>query len=193
MTEDLEARLRAAIDAQDMAEFERVAIFMDAEDDERRARLESPTALRDAALWYASAGVAVFPLRPMDKRPHPHTSGFKDATTDESRIASWWQQWPGSNIGAPTGITFDVIDIDGEPGIRSLIEYELTFDRIGRSATCRDGGTHIFIRPTGRGNGAHLFAGIDYRGKGGYVVLPPSVGANGRRYRWLQPLEVTTA
>lgn len=190
MTEDLEAGLRAAIDAQDMAEFERVAALMDAEDDERRARLESPTALRDAALWYASAGIAVFPLRPRDKTPYPGSRGFKDATTDLTKVDAWWATRSDSNIGAPTGITFDAIDIDGETGVRSMLEAEMTFDRIGRSATSRDPGTHIFIRPTGRGNGTRLFPGIDYRGKGGYVVLPPSVGANGRRYRWLQPLEV---
>lgn len=190
-TDDLEARLRAAIDTEDMIQFERVAALMDAEDDQRRARLESPEALKDAALWYASVDIAVFPLRPLDKRPHPYTSGFKDATTDPSRIASWWHQWPGSNIGAPTGHTFDVIDIDGELGISSVIQHQLEFtSRIGRSATSRDGGTHVFIPPQNRGNGAHLFPGIDYRGAGGYVVLPPSIGANSRRYTWLQPLEV---
>jgi Bifunctional DNA primase/polymerase, N-terminal len=192
--DDLEALLRTAIDAADIAELERIAALMDAEDDRRRARLASPEALKDAALWYASVGIAVFPLRPLDKRPHPYTSGFKDATTDQSRIASWWHQWPGSNIGAPTGVTFDVIDIDGELGIRSVIDNRLEFtNRIGRSATSRDGGTHVFIPPQGRGNGAALFPGIDYRGHGGYVVLPPSVGANGRRYTWLQPLEVSGA
>jgi hypothetical protein len=28
--------------------------------------------------------------------------------------------------------------------------------------------------------------GLDYRGIGGYVLLPPSVGANGQLYLWDQ-------
>jgi len=219
--EDLEAKLRAAIDAADIAELERVAALMDAEDDQRRARLAAPDALAQAAHWYASVGVAVFPLRPRDKVPllrsvHPEGDeqrgkckgecgrlghGLYDATTDITQIDAWWTASPDSNIGARTGITFDVFDIDGQPGIDSMVKileqaeldgHESPFEEcIGRSATSRDGGTHIFMPPSGRGNAAKIWPGIDHRGAGGYVVLPPSIGANGRRYTWLQPLEVT--
>ncbi len=46
----------------------------------------------------------------------------------------------------------------------------------------------MFIAPTGRGNGANIYPHVDFRGKGGYVILPPSIGANGRRYQWTRPL-----
>jgi hypothetical protein len=44
------------------------------------------------------------------------------------------------------------------------------------------------VPPAGRGNGVKILPGVDYRGAGGYVVLPPSRGYNGRLYRWLTPL-----
>jgi hypothetical protein len=46
----------------------------------------------------------------------------------------------------------------------------------------------IYLAPTGTGNRAGLLAHVDWRGRGGYVVAPPSRHANGRRYRWLRPL-----
>ena len=49
-------------------------------------------------------------------------------------------------------------------------------------------GSHWFVQPTGQGNRSGLVAdgsGIDWRGKGGYVVAPPSVHyLRGDRYEW---------
>lgn len=201
-SDDLETRLRVAFTDGDDAEIARLSALMDAEDAERHARLAASDALASAAHWYGSKGIAVFPLKPRDKVPYLGSRGFKDATTDLAQIDQWWTARPDSNIGASTGLTFDVFDIDGEPGIHSLArileQAELDgqvhpFEKcIGRSATSRDGGSHIFMPPTGRrGNAINVWPGIDHRGAGGYVVLPPSVGANGRRYTWLQPLEVS--
>ena len=58
------------------------------------------------------------------------------------------------------------------------------------------GGWHYYLAPTGLGN-VHPagLAHVDWRGRGGYVVAPPSRHASGRRYRWLRPLtaELLTA
>ncbi len=43
----------------------------------------------ELALWYASEGVAVFPLRPGRKDPEL-PGGFKNATRDETQIRDWW-------------------------------------------------------------------------------------------------------
>lgn len=153
-------------------------------------RLDAPDALLKAALWYASVGVAVFPCRVRDKQPVTE-HGLKDASTDPAQIRRWWSGGGQWNIGAPTGITFDVIDIDGRDGIRSTYGAGVQFpDEIGHVLTTREAGHHVFISPTGRGNGANVYPSVDFRGKGGYVILPPSRGANGRRYVWTRPLQL---
>jgi hypothetical protein len=149
------------------------------------------TSLHGVALWYAEQDIAVFPIEARGKRPLT-AHGFKDASTDRSEINAWWSAWPDANIGTPTGVAFDVVDVDGPTGIESMYGGEsplfTTLNVIGKALTARDGGQHLFVPPTGRGNGASVLPGIDYRGAGGYVVLPPSIGENGRRYNWLQPL-----
>ncbi len=51
----------------------------------------------------------------------------------------------------------------------------------------RRGGWQQFFRHPGNvhiGNRAGLKPGLDVRGDGGYVIVPPSVHASGRRYEW---------
>ena len=49
-------------------------------------------------------------------------------------------------------------------------------------------GFHWYVLPTGLGNRAGILPGFDFRGRGGYVVGPPSVHPGGHRYRWINPL-----
>jgi hypothetical protein len=152
-----------------------------------------PPRLHDAALAYAGWGWPVFPLKPRDKRPATR-NGFKDATTDIDRINAWWSRHPDSNIGLPTGRAFDVVDIDVPQGPVSLTRLLAQVDPItGRGAipdchgqvATASGGLHLYVKPTGEGNTAGIFPGIDHRGRGGYVVAPPStLGERGRSWSW---------
>jgi hypothetical protein len=45
-------------------------------------------------------------------------------------------------------------------------------------------GLHIWVLPTGLRNRARFLAGLDWRGPGGYVIAPPSIGVNGVAYRF---------
>ena len=92
---------------------------LDAEGRAADARLNAPHALLNAAVYYARRGVAVFPCRPRGKEPIT-AHGLKDATTDVDRVLAWWQATPDANIGAPTGLTFDVVDIDGREGVLAV-------------------------------------------------------------------------
>ena len=152
-----------------------------------------PPRLREAALAYAGYGWPVFPLKPRTKIPvTPH--GFKDATTNLERIDGWWTNTQ-YNIGIPTGIAFDVIDIDVPDGPASLATILATTvdpktgkgllpDAHGVVATA-SGGTHYYIEVQGGGNKASIMPGIDTRGRGGYVVAPPStLGEIGRSWSW---------
>lgn len=150
------------------------------------------------ALAYAAAGVPVVPLfAPAGpgacsctaagcKRPgkHPRNSGgLSSATTDPDTIRAWWERWPGANVGGLTGVVFDVCDVDGPDGavvVRALLGADH-----GRAPVIRtgSGGWHLLYAPTGLGNRVRFLPGTDWRGKAGYVVLPPSLHASGDRYR----------
>ncbi|HEY9437578.1 MAG TPA: bifunctional DNA primase/polymerase [Streptomyces sp.] len=173
---------------QDVDEFNRIADELEQLQDQRLARLAAPQALASAAAWYAAQGVDVFPVQPRDKVPMPGLRWRDKATTDGHQIAAWWRAWPDANIGMPTGLRWDVIDIDGPKGYQSFADLRDDGKlpaRLGRSTTPR-GGMHVYIAPSGQGNAAGWMPGLDYRGIGGYVLLPPSVGANGRLYLWDQ-------
>lgn len=143
--------------------------------------------LAGSALWYAGKGIPVFPCRPGEKIPATRT-GFKEATTDPDRIRRWWGTNPNYNIGLPTGIKFDVIDID-MPGWSVISEDTINDlcpgDWVGVAASPR-GGCHIYIPASGSGNTVGMLPGIDYRGRGGYVLAAPSVTSDGA-YTWKEP------
>ncbi len=135
-----------------------------------------------AALAYAAWGWAVFPCATGGKTPLTR-HGLHDATTDLATIHAWWQRYPHANIGLPAGHAFDVLDIDpdGTPWyLRALLDDQLP-DVHGEVATPR--GRHLYLTPRGGGNLAALHPGVDYRGRGGYVIAPPSV-VDGQRYTW---------
>lgn len=193
MLTDLDRQYLAAAERGDATEADRLAQLLDAETDERAARLTAPGALLASALYYVSQGIAVFPLKPRAKTPATR-NGFHDATADPRQVEEWWRASPTANIGAPTGRTFDVIDVDGVEGIASIAPMMemLRPTLLGTANTPRPGGIHLYVPvEPGRGNGAKVLPGCDYRGAGGYVVFPPSVTddhGTGRRYVWLTPL-----
>jgi hypothetical protein len=190
--EQLLAQFDELVKRGDQQEIDAFLAGVDALDAADGARLTGPGALAGAALWYAENGVAVFRLQPRDKKPFPGSRGFKDATTDLDRIRAWWSETPTANIGVPTGHGFDVIDVDPPEGPLSIVtlrEARQVPEVIGKVITPRCG-DHLYIRSTGDGNGTRLLPGVDYRGLGGYVVAPPSVGANGARYTWVRPLDL---
>ena len=90
--------------------------------------------MKEQALYYASLGLAVLPLKPPripgQKKPgkEPMTAhGVKDATTDQSLINQWWDNCPDANIGIATGSRSGglvVIDLDIDED-RGLNGYEV--------------------------------------------------------------------
>jgi hypothetical protein len=124
---------------------------------------------------------------------HPLTAhGLKDATSDSVQLAQWWRRWPQANIGLVTGELADVLDIDGPAGRAALRRYAADNDLRLEGPLARTGsGWHLYLAPTGSGNRDGLLEQVDWRGRGGYVVAPPSRHASGRFYRWLRPPTAT--
>jgi hypothetical protein len=121
---------------------------------------------------------------------HPRTrNGLHDATTDPDQLARWWQRWPHANIGLVTGELADVLDVDGPTGQVALRRWATQHQLHLDGPLVRTGsGRHHYLAATGAGNRAALLEGVDWRGRGGYVVAPPSLHSSGSRYRWLRPL-----
>jgi len=172
---------------------------LDAADAERRARLQQPDLLGQSAAFLASRGLHVFPLTPGTKRPlassltccgGSHRRGCLDALDHVGAARAWWREHPTANIGLATGHVVDVIDQDGAEGAFWWLRGEDWPTVIGMASTPRAGGVHRFVRAQGHPNGAKVAPGIDYRGRGGYVVAPPSI-VDGRRYGWIVPLDLT--
>ena len=170
-------------------------------------------ALLAAALGCAARGIPVYPVhwpRPsLDgtglacscprgrycDRPakHPLTwHGVKDASTNPADLESWWRRWPHANVGLATGVVFDVLDVDGLPGMAALREQLPAVGRRhpGPLVATGGGGWHYWYAPTGHGNRPPRgLAHVDWRGAGGAVLVPPSRHASGGRYRWLRTLD----
>lgn len=151
-----------------------------------------PPRLLESAMRYAEWGWPVFPLGRMSKKPaiskHDGGNGVLDATTDVDRIKRYWQKHPDHNIGIATGFAFDVLDVDtpkepGDPDGRDMLPKILESDKIPDAhgvVITASGGLHYYLEPAGIGNRAGIVPGIDIRGKGGYVVAPPSRLMTGR-------------
>lgn len=169
-----------AVENEDDAEADRLAAILD--------RPIPPPRLLDAALAYVSWGWPVFPILPGAKTPATR-HGLKDASTDPAQIRDWWRRTPRANVGLPTGISFDVIDIDAPDGWWSWLHIDAAgaLPAVHGKVSTPRSGTHLYVTPTGKGNTVGTLPGVDYRGKGGYVVAPPSVDGNGRRYMWQHP------
>lgn len=156
------------------------------------------TSLKEWALYYASLGFAVFPLKPKSKKPAT-INGFYDASKQEKDIEKWWNINPNFNIGIATGKVSGglvVIDIDkdeekGVDGYEALREWEIKNGKLPetwRSVTGR-GGYHIFYKSTISDYDCKqgLYPGIDVRANGGYITAPPSIHPDTNRiYEWEQ-------
>jgi hypothetical protein len=169
--------------------------------------------LQEAALSYAARGIPVYPAHwprpapsrlslacscrrgPACDRPAKHPlvrHGVKQATTDPDHIGRWWRRWPQANVGLATGICFDALDIDGPAGLAALGELqEAAGLRLpGPLVATGGGGWHHWFRPTGLGNRPPRdLTNVDWRGRGGCVLAPPSRHSSGGSYRWLVGLD----
>ncbi|RAH99207.1 hypothetical protein DLJ53_21930 [Acuticoccus sediminis] len=160
----------------------------------------------DAALALAKRGWPVFPCNPEadkakgSKRPLTE-HGLKDASTDAGTIRGWWGRWPEALIGLPTGPGLGAFVVDLDPREKSCSELwdeleALIGAPLGEPivAVTQSGGWHLYYSwPTlgageklGNRSGTRsgLPAHVDVRGEGGYVIAPPSIMLDGRRYEW---------
>lgn len=162
--------------------------------------------LARSALWYARHGWRVFPCRSYEDKPEdaklPAIKAWqKNATTDEAIVQNWWR-WPkniGVACGPATGVyVIDVDNHDGTDGEAALARLIKALGPLPETVEQRtgSGGRQLFFafpqgremrnKAGGKKGSTTMPAGIDTRGDGGFVVVPPSIHPCGERYRWIK-------
>lgn len=163
-----------------------------------------------AALAAAGRGLPVFPCHTRtddgccscdqdcgSPAKHPLTRrGVLDASKDPEVVAGWWQRWPWANLGMPTGKPSGIVVLDVDPRhdgyatMAKLIAKRSGMDTL--EVQTGGGGVHLWFRlPDGaevtnsnKGIAEQFGPGVDVRGTGGYVLIPPSLHMSGQRYAW---------
>lgn len=160
----------------------------------------------DHALAYAATGIPVFAVHTPTRGgcscgdsgcgkntgKHPRTRhGLDDGTTDLEVVRAMWSRWPDANIGARTGDAFDVFDVDHTDPYAATADWPYFCLPGGPVVRTGSGGWHFHFLPTGRRNATRFDSSLcDWRGVGGYCILPPSVHASGQRYEWVTPSDL---
>jgi len=121
----------------------------------------------------------------MGKKPLVRWERYQDVLAPRDIARGWWRKWPSGNIAMPTGRLSGccVVDIDGPEAMK--LATALGYPSGPSVQTGKIGGRHLYF--AWRSDAPTLYAkadGIDFRGHGGYVMLPPSRHALGPRYKW---------
>ncbi len=142
------------------------------------------------ALQYLKQGLCVVPTRPDTKMPYILWTEYQKKLPDEKQIEQWFDKdYPGANVGFITGLISGVcvIDIDSPEGKEQVAKY-IPDSLIFPIAESPRGGEHWYFRCTNTDLkttvGVPGFQKVDVRANGGFIVAPPSVGANGKPYKW---------
>ncbi len=169
---------------------------------------------RDAAIAYARLGLPVFPLYPIiggrcgcpDRNcdrigKHPITKGWPNAIPSVAATESSWRQGlDARGIGLACGPRAGCFALDIDPrhaGDLALAQLVEKHGRLPRTwaAQSGGGGLHLFFawpeNTEVHNSAGRVGDGLDVRGIGGFVVLPPSRHRSGSRNQWVHPPDTT--
>lgn len=145
----------------------------------------------ETVLRMATRGFRLFPVAARSKRPLIEEWPER-ATSDAEILHAWLQEYPGCNWGLACGPDSGVfvLDVDGDEGAASLRglgeDHEQEWRDTLSAETAR--GFHFYLcypaNAVIRNSASKLAPGLDVRGEGGYVLVPPSVHPSGAIYRW---------
>ena len=137
----------------------------------------------DVRSWAES--VSLIPIESRGKRPLIPWTEFQSRLATEEEREGWYMRFPGCNWGLVTGKISGIValDFDGEEGL-ALRKEKNVYGAIPTSLTGK--GCHCLFRYPGYEvrNGTRLLPGLDIRGDGGFIVIPPSIHPSGKQYEW---------
>jgi hypothetical protein len=144
----------------------------------------------EAAHAYLDRGVSILPLQPGNKRSFGRWKMFQRSPMGHDVAESWWggKLDPMPGIGVITGpVSGDLTVLDIEPENVAFARDAINLPDTAMTVTAR-GGLHVYCHGATR-CGKLTFDGHplgDIRGRGGYVVAPPTETPHGA-YQWRGP------
>ena len=127
----------------------------------------------------------------MTASPHPASEHVNLLPTiDETTIRRWWRRGPDAPVLLPAGLRFDVLDVPAEAAQAALDRVRMTGYHLGPVARTVGGRLQMWVRPGVRmpamfdqvSPWPYPSVGLHCRGRGEYVLAPPSVGTT-----WVHP------
>ncbi len=136
-----------------------------------------------AAVDYYQGGWCPIPIKKASKQTAlARLAPYLERPATQEELGSW--SWSGVGIvtGRLSGIL--VLDVDGPEGEVELQKRGHPVTPMVRTAS---GGLHLYFKHPNHyvRTGIRVAPGLDVKASGGYVVAPPSVGANGKPYEWI--------
>src|SRR5918994_7868735 len=140
-----------------------------------------------AAADYDRSGWCPIPIKKRSKQTAlGQLAPYLNRGATKEELAAW--AWPGVGIvtGGVSGVL--VLDVDGPEGEEELQKYGHPVTPMVRTA---NGGLHLYFKHPEQHvrTGIRVAPGLDVKASGGYVVAPPTLGPNGKRYEWIVPRE----
>ncbi len=152
-----------------------------------------PSAILTAALSYLDRGWSVVPVVARAKRPIVRWEGYQHRLATPEQVAGWFRRWPDGNLSVVTGALSGLVVLDVDPrhgGDKSLAALEERHAPLPVTveAMTGGGGRHVYFAHPGHEvrNRVGIEPGLDLRGDGGTIVVPPSIHPSGNPYRWLR-------
>lgn len=166
----------------------------------------SPSPYLADALAYLARGWPVFPVcRPIregrcvqhgacpnaGKVPLVKWERYQTALPTVADVTGWWTRDRTANIGMATGALSGIVVLDCDSSEARQLAMEQGVPPTRAVWTGKPGGIHYHLAHPGFpvSNFARKRPGLDFRGDGGYVLLPPSHHARGADYRWVDSAE----
>jgi hypothetical protein len=131
---------------------------------------------------------------------------FQQRLPSQNEISYWWRRWPEANIIAITGWLSGIVAVDLDPRHGGDEAWAAWAKRYAMPATPTSltggGGQHLLYKhpgvevrnrtnmlspgttPNAKGDRVAIESGVDFRGDGGYIIVPPSLHPSGRVYAW---------
>jgi len=130
---------------------------------------------------------------PGAKMPCVRWKEFQERRASYDELCDWYKRWPDAGVAIILGPISGLfaIDVDGEEAHKALMERLKVVPRTpkARSGSRKPFRYHLFFKYPNAPTNAKFtpwHPSLEFRGRGGIVVAPPSLHKSGHRYAWVK-------